>query len=70
MKISFIIAMLAISSIAQASEKKFFVNGKEMSAAAATLASLKGEGEVYKCTQVAAKASKSGTISLKTKDTD
>lgn len=56
---------------APASEKKFFVKGKEVTAGEATLMSLRGESEVYKCSQVEAKASKkTGNISLKTKDSD
>jgi hypothetical protein len=70
-----VLIALSIASIlpvsALANDKKFFVKGQEMTASQATLASLKGETEVYKCSQVEAKANKkSGNISLKAKDSE
>lgn len=70
MKLLLIVLSVSASFNSFGSEKKYFVAGKEMSASAATLASLRGEEEVYKCSAVKAKASKSGSISLKTKETD
>jgi hypothetical protein len=71
MKMLVMFSLVLASTNVLAAEKKFFVNGKETSAGEATLASLKGTAEVYKCTQVEAKASKkTGNISLKAKDSD
>lgn len=66
MKVSIIVLSLLASLSSFAVEKIYIVNGKEMSAAEATLASLKGAESVFKCTPVKAEASKSGSISLKT----
>jgi hypothetical protein len=60
--VKYIVITLLLSSNAFAAEYKQFylVNGKEVAAETAILASLKG-GEAYRCVSVESKVSKSGT---------
>ena len=67
MKSMVTLSIALFASNVLAADYTFIVDGREVTAGEATLASLKG-AEVLKCSQVQAKASKSGSISLKKKE--